>query len=307
MQDSESNLILARNGSFLETASLKGLQLGLLTGGDGTELIYHRLTKDSHWGLSPLEGWTALEAIYIVSGTLRWQSSQGNVLLQKGDVLSSNPVKKDTVFVAETDCEFLYITSQPVFHYYSRNTKQLFDLAVEIEQKDGNTADHCHRIMELSMMVGKQIGLTSTELLDLNFGSFLHDVGKVEVPGSILGKPGQLTDEEWTVMRLHTVYGSRKLHETGLAFLQKAGTIVERHHERFDGSGYPHSLKGSEIDICSAIVAVVDSYDAMTTKRVYQNARSKEEALTELERSRDKYHPDILQTFFKLAENSSQI
>lgn len=304
MFDSQANLQLTRNGAFLESSALSGLQLGLIAGGDGTEIIHHRLLAGNHWALVTQEGWTAFEAVYIISGTLRWQSSQGDCLLHKGDVVSSNPVMEESIFIAETDCEFLYISSQPVFHYYSESTKGLFRLAVEIEQKDGYTADHCHRIMELSMMLGKQLGLSPVQLLDLNFGAFLHDLGKIAVPDSILGKPGKLTDEEWAVMRLHTVYGNEKLRETGLTYLHKAGIIIEQHHERFDGSGYPYGLKGSEIDICSAIVAVVDSYDAMTTTRVYQKGRSKQEALEELEKSRSKYHPDVLDAFFLLAENN---
>lgn len=307
MFDTESNLKLSRNGTFVETAALSGLQLGLITGGDGAEIIHHRLSAGSNWGMAPLEGWTAMEAIFVISGTLRWHSSQGEVQLQKGDVLSSTPIRKESLFTAETDCEFLYFSSQPVFHYYSTNTKKLCELAVEIEQKDGYTADHCHRIMDLSMKVGKRLGLDSKQQLDLNFGSFLHDVGKILVPSSILGKPSRLTDEEWEIMKLHTVYGNQKLRETGLAYLEKAGTIVERHHERFDGSGYPHGLKGQEIDICSAIVAVVDSYDAMTTTRVYQQGRPKADALTELWDSRHKYHPDVLDSFIRLAEQSDSI
>lgn len=307
MFDTESNLKLSRNGTFVETAALSGLQLGLITGGDGAEIIHHRLSAGSHWGMAPLEGWTAMEAIFVISGTLLWQSSQGDVQLQKGDVLSSTPILKESLFIAETDCEFLYFSSQPVFHYYSTSTKKLFELAVEIEQKDGYTADHCHRIMDLSMKVGNRLGLASKQQLDLNFGSFLHDVGKILVPSSILGKPSRLTDEEWKIMKLHTVYGNQKLRETGLAFLEKAGTIVERHHERLDGSGYPHALKGQEIDICSAIVAVVDSYDAMTTTRVYQQGRPKADALTELWDSRNKYHPDVLDSFILLAEQSDSI
>jgi HD-GYP domain-containing protein (c-di-GMP phosphodiesterase class II) len=289
-------------GQGLERVSSKGLELRLLAAGDGTEIIHHRLAQGAHWGLAAMEGWKALESIFILSGRLRWISPNEKRTLLPGDTLSAQPVLLDTVFIAETDVEFLYISSQPVFHYYSNQVKELMGLAVEIEQKDGYTADHCQRIMKLSMTVGEAIGLSSTELLDLNFGSFLHDVGKISVPDYILGKPDKLTKEEWDIMKLHTVYGKMKLHETGLPTFHMAGFIVEQHHERFDGTGYPKGLKGKDISISSAIVAVVDTYDAITSDRVYRKGAPKEDALTELERNKHHYHPDILDMFFRLSD-----
>ncbi|WP_309123026.1 HD domain-containing phosphohydrolase [Paenibacillus sp.] len=299
----DSGITLLRSGEGLERVTLKGLELRLLASGDGTELILHKLSAGSHWGLSPADGWTALEGLFMISGRLRWTGGAGDKrLLQAGDFLSASPVLKEAVFVAETDVEFLYCSSQPVFHHYSNQIRELMSLAVDIEQKDGYTADHCHRIMRLSMMLGETMALSSTELAYLNFGSFLHDVGKIKVPDSILGKPGKLTDEEWRVMRLHPTFGRQMLHETGLPSLLSAGPIVEQHHERFDGSGYPLRLKASEISLASAIVAVVDSYDALTTNRVYRPGIPKAEALDEIDRSRKTYHPEAVEALFLNAD-----
>ncbi|MEK0314679.1 HD-GYP domain-containing protein [Cohnella sp. 56] len=284
------------------TLTNSGLELMLISSGDGTEVIHHRLTAGSRWALSPADGWEALEFVYVLSGSLMWQSPLGNRVLQRGDSISAQPVKREAIFVAQTECEFLYVASQPVFYHYSENAKELMRLAVDIEQKDGYTADHCYNIMKLSMMVGESMGLSPTQLMDLNYGSFFHDIGKTKVPESILGKPGKLTNEEYEIMKMHTTEGREILRATGLSNLETAGIIVEQHHERFDGSGYPFRLKGGDTHICSSIVAVVDSYDAITAKRVYKEAVPKEDALAELERSRDKYHPDVMAAFFKLAE-----
>jgi len=300
--DAESGITVLRAGEGLERVALKGLELRLLASGDGTELILHKLSAGSHWGLSPAEGWTALEGLFVISGRLRWTGAGDRRVLQPGDFLSASPVLKEAVFVAETDVEFLYCSSQPVFHHYSEQIRELMGLAVDIEQKDGYTADHCHRIMRLSMMLGETMGLSAPELAYLNFGSFLHDVGKIKVPDSILGKPGKLTDEEWKIMRLHPTYGRDILRRTGLPSLLSAGPIVEQHHERFDGSGYPLSLKGSDISLPSAIVAVVDSYDALTTNRVYRPGIPKAEALDEIDRSRRLYHPDAVEALFRNAD-----
>jgi HD-GYP domain-containing protein (c-di-GMP phosphodiesterase class II) len=297
----ESGITLRHATQGIEKVSLKGLELSLVAAGDGTEIIHHRLAAGSRWAMEPAEGWNALEALFIISGNLRWQLPGGDRLLQAGDTISASPIQASSIFIAQTDVEFLYITSQPVFHFYSKSIREMMDLAVEIELKDGYTADHCQRIKNLSTMLGEGMNLSSSELLELNFGSFLHDIGKTMVPDSILGKPGKLTPEEWGIMKLHTIYGRQKLHETGLPNLIKPGFIVEQHHERFDGSGYPNGLQGENIKIGAAIVAVVDSYDAMTSNRVYQKGRSKEEALEEILRCRETmYHPDVVDVFLSL-------
>jgi putative nucleotidyltransferase with HDIG domain len=294
-------LILRRAETSLETVKLRGLELQLIGSGDGTEVIHHRLSAGSLWGLYPAEGWNALEFVYILSGSLSWHSPKGEHIMRPGDSISAQPVTKESLFVAKSDCEFLYVSSEPVFHHYSQNTKELMRLAVEIEEKDGNTSDHCQKILTLSTLMGEKMDLSPTEMFHLNYGAFLHDIGKVKVPDRILGKPGKLTDDEYQIMKKHSYYGRQMLHDTGLPNLQKAGVIVERHHERFDGSGYPHALKGGEIDICSAIVAVVDTYDAITSDRVYRKGRTKEEALNELEHWRANYHPEVLAAFFQIA------
>ncbi|QGQ94007.1 HD domain-containing protein [Paenibacillus psychroresistens] len=304
MEDSTSGLIFRSKDNPVEKVTLSdiGLQLKLVSSGDGTEIIHHRLTAGSRWGLSPADGWEALEFIYILTGSLIWQSSQGKRTLQVGDSISAQPIKTEAIFIAQTDCEFIYVSSQPVFYHYSQNAQELMKLTIDIEEKDGYTADHCHNIMNLSMLLGEHMGLSSNQLVDLNFGSFLHDIGKIMVPDNILGKPGKFTNEEFEIMKKHTTLGRKILYDTGLSNLKTAGIIVEQHHERFDGSGYPYQLKGNDTNICSAIVAVVDSYDAITAKRVYKEAVPKEDALLEMERSRHKYHPDVMAVFFQLAD-----
>jgi putative nucleotidyltransferase with HDIG domain len=299
----DSGLTFLKKGQVIEKVSLKGLEFSLLASGDGTEIIHHRLTAGARWGLMPEEGWDALEFFIVLSGKIIWQLSEENTItLNAGDSISAVPVKKHSIFVAEVDTEFLYISSQPVFHHYSQVIQEMMGLAVTVEQKDGYTADHCQRIMKLSMMVGEAMGLSSNQLVELNLGAFFHDVGKVKVPEAILGKPSSLTQEEWGIMKQHTVYGRQMLEETNLPNLQNAATIVEQHHERYDGSGYPYGLRGEQICIGAAIVAVVDSYDAMTTDRVYRKGCSKEEALIEIERGYGTlYRSDVVDAFFSIS------
>jgi HD-GYP domain-containing protein (c-di-GMP phosphodiesterase class II) len=299
----ESGIIHRKNGQAIEkVVTSKGLELSLLASGDGTEIIHHRLAAGYQWAIGPEEGWNALEFFLVLSGKLLWKLPDGEVTIHAGHSISATPVRKYSIFVAEVDSEFLYVSSSPVFHHYSQAVQEMMELAVSVEQKDGYTADHCQRIMKLSMLVGETMGLSSNQLYELNFGAFFHDVGKVKVPEAILGKPSALTVEEWAIMKLHTVYGRQMLEEMKLPYLRNAATIIEQHHERYDGSGYPHGLQGEEISIGAAIIAVVDSYDAMTTNRVYRKGRSKEEALIEIEKgSGSLYRSDVVNAFFSVS------
>lgn len=301
MEYPEAGIVHFTQGQAIEKVSLKGLELSLLASGDGTEIIHHRLTAGSRWVIGPEEGWNALEHLFVLSGCLVWQSPAGEKIIKTGDSISAVPVKKDAFFIAKTNTEFLYVSSRPVFHHYSQTVQQMMELTVSVEEKDGYTADHCQRIKDLSMLVGDKLGLLPNQMYELNLGAFLHDIGKVKVPENILGKPGSLTPEEWSIMKLHTVFGREMLQQSPIPNLVSAAAIVEQHHERIDGSGYPHGLRGSEILVGSLIVAVVDSFDAMTTDRVYKKGRSKEEALAEIEKGRDSlYRSDVVDAFFSI-------
>ena len=182
-----------------------------------------------------------------------------------------------------------------MFHHISHELNELRRLAVDIEIADGYTADHCERLQRLSYATGRELGLSQTELYGLDFGAYLHDVGKVKVPTSILQKPGKLDAEEWLVIKQHPTFGREMLSST---FMREASTIVEQHHERLDGSGYPYGLAGGEILVQAAIVAVADTYDAITTDRPYRRASPPADALAEIERLAGIQHPrEVVRAF----------
>lgn len=296
-------MVHLQNDQAIETVKLKGTELSLIISGDGTEVIRHRLNSGYRWAMGPEDGWDALESIIIVNGSLTWHLPEGKVTVKTGDTLFAAPVKEDLFFTADEDCEFLYICSRPVFHNYSNVLQEMKELTISVEQKDGYTADHCQRIMELSMMVGHELRLSPSQLYHLNLGSFLHDIGKVKVPEEILNKPSKLTADEWEIMKQHTTFGREIIEETQLSNLTNSALIVEQHHERYDGTGYPHQLKGDQILIESAIVSVVDSYDAMTTDRVYSKGRPKEVALAEIMKGRETlYHPQVVDAFISISD-----
>lgn len=292
---------ILRKGDALETFSGLDADVSLLASNDGTEMIHHRLKSGAYWTLRPEQGWRALEHLYVVSGCLRVVSSKDSSTLEPGDSFSAYPVTEHVVFWAERDTVFIYVTSRPVFHQYSNMVLNLKSLAVSVEEKDGYTADHCHRIMDLSMTVASELKLSAQEKYDLQLGAFLHDLGKVRIPDCILNKPSQLSPDEWVVMKQHATHSAEMIEETGLPYLKGAAVIAGQHHERFDGSGYPCGLKEDNIHIGASIVGVVDSFDAMTSHRVYRKARPLKEAMDEVVYYRGTlYHPNVVDAFVKI-------
>lgn len=283
---------------------LKNMELSLFASGDGTEVIHHKLYKGARWAMGPAEGWTALEHFTILSGTLNYQTPTEEGVLGVGDSVSAFPVLEFAIFNAITEVELIYVTSQPVFMNYSSSLQEMMDLAVMVEEKDGYTAEHCERIKDFSMKIGTKMGLSSDELYILNLAAFLHDVGKVKVPDHILNKPGKLTNEEYEMMKKHTTWGRETLENTNFVDLIKAGEIVEQHHERYDGKGYPNQLKGDEIMIQAAIITVVDAFDAITTDRVYRKGLSIETALEELVRNKGTmFNPNVVDAFISIKDS----
>jgi putative nucleotidyltransferase with HDIG domain len=156
----------------------------------------------------------------------------------------------------------------------------LRSLVAALEARDSETHGHSERVMSYSLRLGSEYGLNSEEMKSLEFGSLLHDIGKIGVPDSILRKPAKLIDEEWVRMREHPLHGQQILR--GIEFLQGAVRVVAEHHEKWDGSGYPLGLREGEIDLCARIFAVADAFDAITSDRVYRRGKSYEAAAKEL-------------------------
>jgi putative nucleotidyltransferase with HDIG domain len=154
-------------------------------------------------------------------------------------------------------------------------------LTAALETRDAETHGHSERVVTYSLRLGREYGLESQQMKALEFGSLLHDIGKIGVPDAILRKPAKLTEEEWVRMREHPLHGQQILR--GIEFLKGAARVVAQHHEKWDGSGYPLGLGGEEIDICARIFSVADAFDAITSDRVYRRGKSYEAAAQELE------------------------
>ena len=188
---------------------------------------------------------------------------------------------------------------------YQAQQHQFFNmvtaLAESLEKKDPYTGGHVRRVVSYSLLLGAEMGLGRAELRDLWLAATLHDIGKIGVPDRILSKPSQLDAEEVEVMKRHTVFGAEIVcHLTNPRVL----VGVRNHHERLDGRGYPDGLAGEEIPLEARIIAVADTFDAMTTSRPYRAGLDRERAAQEiLAGAGSQFHPEVVAAFRSLFES----
>ncbi|HKP46726.1 MAG TPA: HD domain-containing phosphohydrolase, partial [Pyrinomonadaceae bacterium] len=172
-------------------------------------------------------------------------------------------------------------------------------LTAALETRDAETHGHSERVVAYSLQLGRSYGLDGQQMKALEYGSLLHDIGKIGVPDAILRKPGKLNEDEWSLMRQHPLRGKAIL--AGIKFLEGAARVVAQHHEKWDGSGYPLGLRGEEIDLCARIFAVADAFDAMTSDRVYKTAQSHQHAAEQLQAlSGSQFDPAVVGAFMRV-------
>lgn len=169
-------------------------------------------------------------------------------------------------------------------------------IAAALDAKDPYTHGHSLRVTLYSMILAKKLNLDDTTLEEIETAGLLHDIGKIGIPQSILCKPGRLTDEEFAVMKSHPEQGEKML--MGIKKLTVISNWLRTHHEKWDGSGYPQGLKGEEIPLSGRIIALADTYDAMTSTRSYRKALSHETAVAEIKRCAGTQFDPVLADLF---------
>lgn len=165
-----------------------------------------------------------------------------------------------------------------------------------VDAKDRYTKGHSVRVAQYSLAIAQKLNWSKQDCLNLYYTALLHDIGKIGIPDSILNKPSRLTDEEYRLVRSHTIVGANILHP--ITMIPQICDGAKYHHERYDGKGYPYGLKGNEIPYIARIIGIADSYDAMTSTRIYEKARVDAYALNEFEKGRgtqfDPYLADVM-------------
>ena len=180
-------------------------------------------------------------------------------------------------------------------------------LAAVADIHDEKTSAHARRMVRLAEATTRQLGRPQEEVHLVRLAALFHDIGKIGIPDAILHKPGPLNEEEWTVMRRHPILGQHVLEQVGGIF-ELLSHIVVAHHERWDGRGYPHKLAQDAIPLGARILAVVDSYDAMTSNRPYRLSMSDADARAELQRcSGHQYDPQVVEAFLQVLKTPEQL
>lgn len=175
--------------------------------------------------------------------------------------------------------------------------------AKALELRDSETEGHTRRVSELTVQIARQMGIRDHELRQVRRGAILHDIGKMAIPDRILSKPGPLSDAEWMIMRRHPEYAYSLLSDVG--HLESAIEIPLYHHEKWDGSGYPHGLEGDQIPLAARIFAIVDVWDALLSDRPYRKAWPRERALSYIEQQAGAhFDAKIVELFVRLAQDA---
>lgn len=205
---------------------------------------------------------------------------------------------------------FLAILSiSSAIRYYRRekeNTLNLtLTLAKSLDARDKYTALHSENVAKYAQHIAIEMGLPRKVCEQIHLGGLLHDIGKIGIPESVLLKPTKLSDEEYDLIKQHPVIGYEMVKH--ITFFKKNGVLdaILFHHERFDGKGYPHGLRGKEIPLIARILAIADSFDAMTSNRVYRDKSNLDYAINQIRSNKGtQYDPEIVDIFLKSMEEA---
>lgn len=234
-----------------------------------------------------------------VLGALQLLNKKGEVFFSEEDV--------NLAIALATQSALALQNSQIYNELYTMYMSVITTLAKVLDARDPYTAGHSERVARYAALTAERLGFNSRECGDLYKAALMHDIGKIGVPDDILRKPTRLTDEEYTLMKNHTVIGAKILSNLEpKSTMKNAVQIARFHHERLDGSGYPDGLKGDEIPIFARIVGVVDAFDAMTTIRSYSNGKSFQDAALELIRCKHTLFDErVVDTFTSILKEAN--
>lgn len=202
----------------------------------------------------------------------------------------------------------IYIVSEIKIQFMEKKQTEIdlvASLSKSLDARNTYTANHSHNVSKYAVMIAKEMEFSKTECDAIEIGGLLHDIGKIGINEAVLTKPSRLTDDEKDHIRLHPLIGYETIKH--ISFFEEMGVLdmILYHHERYDGRGYPAGLKGNEIPLAARIIAVADSFDAMTTDRPYRNKLVFESVKNELLRNKaTQFDPEIVDIFMRVIENN---
>lgn len=280
---------------YLEKVENETTILSLLGRGEGVELLKQTFQKDSLIILFPGEEESVQEFFYILKGEIEAEVDGELINLGPNDFFSAKNLEETVQFKAKTEVSFLSVSTAPAFHYLSNEISELRKVGEAVEKKDPYTYKHSSRVANYAVKTAIKMKLRKTQMENLLLASILHDIGKINIPEEVLKKPGKLTAEEFGLIKKHPGDGADMLRKTAYADLAE---IVEQHHERINGRGYPFGLKDEEILLEAKIIGVCDTFDAMTEDRAYRKAFTAEYAMEEIKSLAGiQYDADVAEAF----------
>lgn len=294
---SKKDLFITKNGKYIDKFTLSTSELRLLAAGDGVEIMTQSINEGVMFRVTPAAKSHTLEFFYVLEGELEYQAVDSDDVkkMNSGDSFSAQNLGKDYTFKTMSNCQLLYVSSEPVFHMIGDQMKDLHRLNAELESKDSYTKGHSERVHNYSIEIATEMGLNRESMLQVAFAALFHDIGKIDVPAEILKKGDALNDEEYLVIKDHPTKGANLIKKVKYKDVSK---IVAQHHERLDGSGYPKGLTEDEICLEARIIAIADAYDAMTTDRPYRKGWEQERAISELKKwSGVTYDAEVVSAF----------
>jgi putative nucleotidyltransferase with HDIG domain len=285
-----------KKGSSLETVKFDISEISLLAHGSGAEVLVHSIEKDRLFYIYPSENPNAMEFYFILSGEVACEIEGEKLTLGPQDHFTAQGLTEPIHFTTLSDLTFLWVVTEPVFVHISKEISALMEIVKKVEEKDRYTYMHSDRVAEYAVKIAKQMKLDTIQLEMINQASYLHDIGKIHIPENVLNKPSRLNDEEFAMIKQHPADGAEMLKGT---IYEELCPIIEQHHERLDGTGYPLGLKGDEILLAARIIAVSDTYHAMTEDRAYRKAFDAQYAMDELKRLVNTHYDEAVVTAFE--------
>ncbi|MGH4119598.1 HD domain-containing phosphohydrolase [Clostridium sp.] len=296
---------LGKNEDCLEKVTQKSGELRLIGRGDSTEIMIQKIGSQEFFCIEPSEKNETLEFFYILEGSIHCESDGENIILNSGDYFYAHGLKQAVCLKTISEVTLLYLSTEPFFNYLSKGIKELRSMNKNVEEKDLYTHGHGLRVRNYTMKISKLLGLSGNRFENIIIASLCHDIGKVFVPIEILNKPGKLTKEEFDFIKKHPTDGAKMTQGT---FMENLDQMIVQHHERIDGSGYPNGLKGDEILLEAKIIALADSFDAMTSDRSYRKAMDNQVAFNELKSlSGIHYDKKVVEAFEKVLREENKI
>ena len=246
----------------------KDARLSLLARRPDLEVMRQILRPNAVVWISPADDRETMEFFFVLSGSVDLMLDEGAMPIGAGGSFYVDGLTRDVHIRTEKGATLLYITNKPMFDLVYGYQGNLRDLIRQVDEKDHYTFQHCHNVMHYALALTRALAPEGVTLDDIVTAALFHDVGKCFIPDEILKKTGRLTPAEYEQMKEHAADSARLIEPN---FGKQIAVVARHHHERLDGSGYPDGLAGESIPLASRIIAVADSFDAMTSERPYNH------------------------------------